>query len=526
MCAVVLLHVLPARPQQATAAQSVPQQTSQSDYSLKVNSQIVVLDVVVTDGKGKTVTNLSKDEFTVYEDKVPQVLTSVDLPRAHTAGPEGGAKIAINSTAELDRAEPDAPVSIIVLDELNTRFEDEAFARYSLKKYLNIQGDTLLQPTMLVAVNLSHVMVLRDYTTSKKEILSALDHHFTALPWQAGNNSWRGERFNAAFASLMQVAEASSGHPGHKNMIWIGRGFPSVNPLTLNAEESAGLKNAIETCTEMLRTSRVTLYTVDPAGLSAAPAAKDESGFYVEDPFGGQVDFDTMATATGGRSFYGRNDVDNLIAMSVRAGVDFYTLTYVPATVTQTAKDFRNIRVVLKEPGLHATTRVGYFAHPPALPPDLLANGKPSDRLRFDLTEAVDGIMVYDGVPLSVTRDKDMPNRFHLAVGAAELPWKVVGDHTQQADLTVLVMSFDRSGKVLSSDAKLFTVKRPQDAASGTRTPPAVNLSETVGTQPPAARLRFVVRVNGTGRIAAENFFLVDPGTLSRSSTGIDPKKR
>ncbi len=48
--------------------------------------------------------------------------------------------IPIHSTAELDRLEPNAPVTLIVLDEINTPFGDEAFARYSLKKFLDQQG--------------------------------------------------------------------------------------------------------------------------------------------------------------------------------------------------------------------------------------------------------------------------------------------------------------------------------------------------------------------------------------------------
>ena len=52
---------------------------------------------------------------------------------------------------------PDAPVNIILLDEFNTLFEDEAFARYSLKKYLEKQPDKLTTPTMLLAVGIDQV---------------------------------------------------------------------------------------------------------------------------------------------------------------------------------------------------------------------------------------------------------------------------------------------------------------------------------------------------------------------------------
>ena len=89
----------------------------------------------------------------------------------------------------------------------------------------------------------------------------------------------------------------------------------------------------IRDSTNALRDARVTMYTIDPAGINPAPIPTDENGFLADDPFGGNVDFEAMAQATGGKSYHGRNDVDHLIDGSVQAGIDFYTLSYVPAQV-------------------------------------------------------------------------------------------------------------------------------------------------------------------------------------------------
>ena len=59
-----------------------------------------------------------------------------------------------------------------------------AFARYSLKSWLEKQPSKLDTPTMLIAVTLEKFTVLHDYTQKKGEILEALDHHFAADPWQ------------------------------------------------------------------------------------------------------------------------------------------------------------------------------------------------------------------------------------------------------------------------------------------------------------------------------------------------------
>ncbi len=521
LAAILSIPAIPGGAQQTPTVQTSQQPGT---YSLQVNSQIVVLDVVVDNKKGEPVSNLTRDDFKIYENKIPQ--TTLSFEPAVKPSSRSAAPIPITSTADLDRQEPNAPVSIIVLDEVTTKFEDEAFARYSLKKYLNGQGDTLQQPTMLLAVNFHNMMVLRDYTTSRKEILDALDKHFAAYNWKALNGSWTSEQLNAAFASLIEVARATAGHPGHKNMLWVGRGFPSFRWDKLPFATQEALKAAIANCANILRDSRVTLYSIDPAGISAAPPAVDEDGFDVEDPFGGEVDFDTMAQATGGQAFHGHNDVDRLIDTGVNDGETFYTLTYKPTTVSQDPKDFRHIQVLLKDRSLRAVTREGYFSAAAPVPAALDAKGKPSAGLTFDINIAGEGLMVFDGLPLNIVRDPAAPDTFHLHVSASALGWTptAAGDG-QQSELTVFGASFDKKGKTLSRKAKLVTVQLPLLPAGVALDNRPVSVPVTLPTAPPAARLRIVVRSNANGKIAAQNIFLVDRKTLSDPATGLKAEK-
>jgi VWFA-related protein len=507
----LLCHAASA--QQSGAPQPAASGDQQGGYTLQVNARMVVLDVVVTDAKGQVVNGLTKDDFSVYEDKVPQSVVSLDRSAAYLPA----ANVAVNSTAELDKLEPDAPVNIIVLDELNTKFEDQAFSRYSIKKYLGLQGDTLQLPTMLVAVDVQHFMVLRDYTRSKKEILAALDHHFAGLPKDA---SWQGEQFNAAFSALMEVAQATAGHAGHKNMIWIGRGFPSIDPMNLPADVNDALQSAIQQCTNMLRDSRVTLYTVDPAGLSAEAPATDENGMYVDDPFGGQVDFNVMAAATGGKAFFGRNDVDNLIGTSARDGASFYTLAYRPSGVSDATKPFRSIRVVMKDPSLHAATREGYYTQAAGVPDAEDAKGKLSNRFIFDLSVASRSTMVYDAVPLTLTRDPVDHDKFQVGLPSADVEWETAGPQVLKASLAVLVESFDRKGKMLNHRVAMETVGVKEGPTPLMPAAARFSLDSVISTAPPAARIRIVVRVNRTGKIGADNFFLVDRKTLDDPEVG------
>ena len=194
-------------------------------YTITRNVRLVVLDAVVLDAKGNPVTDLQQSDFHITEDNDPQAIRDFEAPGRYTPPPS----VTIDSTADLDRLAPRAPVNIVLLDEFNTHFDDMAFARYSLKSWLEKQPAKLDTPSMLIAVTLEKFTVLHDYTQNKEEILKALDHHFVVDPWQLRNGSWLSERYSTALVSLRRVSEAVIGHPGHKTMIWVGRGFPTLN---------------------------------------------------------------------------------------------------------------------------------------------------------------------------------------------------------------------------------------------------------------------------------------------------------
>ena len=407
-CAILLTVILTAAlaaAQQPASEPKAPNGQQPNPYTLQVKAQEIVLDLVVTDAKGEPVTNLKRDDFQVYEDKVPQTIDSLTPPPSRTTP-----NPAIHSTAELDRVEPDAPVTLIVLDEINTRFQDEAFARYSVKRFLDSQGVTLEHPTLLAAVDLNRLTLLSDYTTSKQDLLSALDRHFTAYPWHTEGTSWQVEQFNASFMALLEVAEATAGHPGHKSLLWIGRGFPPFDPTALTAPQSHALKQVIEACTNALRDARVSLYTLDPAGVSTEPPVLDSDGF-ADDPFAQEVDFDAMARASGGHAFFGRNDVDKVIARSARDGASFYTLAYRPSVPRTDIVTFHNIRVVVKQPGLRAETREGYYSAAADAAP-AAATDKQPDLQRLNFAVAAESMMVYDAVHMSVEPVAGNPTSF------------------------------------------------------------------------------------------------------------------
>src|ERR1700733_3894054 len=92
--------------------------------TLKVQSQLVVLDVVVTDKSGNLVANLNRDDFQVSENGVRQEIRNFDSPHRVDTIPVTAPK------DKFGRENWDgAPLTMIVVDEMDTPFEETAYSR-------------------------------------------------------------------------------------------------------------------------------------------------------------------------------------------------------------------------------------------------------------------------------------------------------------------------------------------------------------------------------------------------------------
>ncbi|MGI4801732.1 MAG: VWA domain-containing protein [Janthinobacterium lividum] len=498
---------------------------NQSGYTLKLRSELVSLDVVVRNSKGELVRGLHRQDFSVTEGKVPQEIVSFDA--TYPALANGQPTVQINSTAELDRREPNAPVTILILDEITIGFADQYLARYAVEQYLRKQGNVLSQPMTLIARTISRTMVLSDYTTSKKQLLDSLNRHTVINDVRAGNANNNDLQMSAGFASLLEIAKATEGHAGHKNLVWIGRGFPTLDWEQMPPDQVDALRAAVERCMDLLRQARVTVSVIDPAGVQAPFGTTDESGIItLEDPFAQQVSFDTLAQATGGVSMHGRNDVDRLVGEAVAAGSEFYTLTYKPTIPAEDdPRKFRSIRVLLKNTALTATNREGYYPLAPSAAPapaPTKAAGKLAEGTVFDLASASSGMMVFDGIPLTLLRTETPTPEVRVAFPASSLHLALV-DGKLSGDITLITLSYDRNGKLLTKDGRVVSLHLAV-LDPGKTEERIVHLTTPIDEKLPIARMRIVVRSNTNGELGADNLFLVDPGTLRDRATGKKPQ--
>jgi VWFA-related protein len=479
-------------------------QESQPVTTLKLSTRIVVIDVVVTDKKGNVVLDKTRDDFTIVEDKLPQKIRSFEPPSAHVMPPD----VVVKNAGDLKKI-GDAPVTILVLDELNTRFEDMAFVRSAMVKYLNSQPPVLKQPTNLLLATNTRFVQMHDYTQDRDGLIDLIKHRMPEYPTKmmAGRGGAAAvERMAQGLASLEQIAQASSGTPGRKNVIWVGNGFPSADLVGLDTKTADTISAAIKQCTDMLLQSRITMYTINPTMNSTVTldvetpddltmAETDTGG----EPYAGTVQFSTFAPATGGRAFLSRNDINNEIAEGIAAGSNYYTLSYAPSNRTDDAAKYRNIRIVMKDPNLHATTRDGYY--PPtaatANPTIGEAPKQAKAQLQMDLSSAVNSAISYNG--LNLTAVKSGEGTYTVTVKAAGLDWTNADAKTERTEATVMAAWFGAKDKLLGHTAKELMATRA--AGTDPQSPGDVKFTLPAAIPANVARIRFIVRDAVNGRI-------------------------
>ena len=332
--ALCLLSLIGALKAQAPQTALPPQSPTTSDssrpqppgYQLTVKVSRVVLDVVVTDARGKPVEGLKRDDFKVLEDGVVQPLRFFDV---HTGPPAGSTQQALDlhlppdTFSNLPLAAPDKPVTILLYDMLNTPQAALPNARRALVNFIKnqksstriaifaltdrlhmLQGFTDDETRLMEAVDSkktkSSVSQLRVADTGDDAAsLLAADPASAALAQQApvsagdipvGADAVLAQLSNAeaqegAFllqqrleitvAAFSDIARFVSALPGRKNLIWMSGSFPSeVFPDSTQSTGSQNefnnavyLETDVRVAQEVLKESRVAVYPVDVRGL-------------------------------------------------------------------------------------------------------------------------------------------------------------------------------------------------------------------------------------------------------------------
>ncbi len=425
-----------------------------------MTARLVQLDVTVLDKNGKPVDHLSRSDFTIADGGELQTIHTFESFSPHTLALP--ASQIIHNTGELQRLAPNAPVTILVLDELNTEFADTAFARTSIRKYLQAQSAVLSQPTSLLIADDDGFHQQQDFTQDRDQLLGALVQIPASYPFgmmrTAGSREGIAIRFAQTLASLQQVAQATIGHTGRKNIIWIGRGFPALDLRNEPAAQAQLVEGAAERTVNLLQQAHITVFTIDPTlstkfatALNVDQTQTDPAAFAAEthdakNPFDGTISFNTIAPETGGRAVALTNDIDREISTSVTEGNEFYTISYVPTADVNAANPYRQIRIRVDRPGLTVVTRQGYFGSE-SNPPVARSEQQARKAEGFDLGAAITSDMTFTGLGIFAVSSQANVGSYIIQVNTRDIAWQAQTNGSTTAKLTLVAIALDGKRK-------------------------------------------------------------------------------
>jgi VWFA-related protein len=352
VCLTLGLAGLAAQPQRNVAsAPNSKSEPQQGTKTLHVTSRLTLVDVTVTDSKGRAVHGLKQSDFTILEDGKPQRIRNFQ---------EVGAEPPRASSAT-------RPRNILLLDGLNTApadatnaiqmsaaMGDQYWMQSEAAKYLK----SMPPGTQIAILSMGKTTeVLQDFTSDPELLSAAVDKMEVNLDGVGMNKEMmcaqQHTRNRMTLDSLKSIASSMSGVAGRKNLVWLTRGIPSITEAAASSclpDYSASLHQAYN----LLAAAQVAVY---PVGL--------DIGIDV-----GTMSMDSVAEATGGVAHYNSNDVAAGIASAIEDGSYYYSISYTPPSVASDGAH-HTIGVSLDRPGMHLVYRKGYYE-------DIAKNAKPA----------------------------------------------------------------------------------------------------------------------------------------------------
>ena len=404
--------------------------------TLSVTTRMVYVDVVVRDSHGQFVHGLTQQDFKVLEDGKPQQVASFDAhaftpapPAPTPTGPQAG-PLAFSNVAESGAVS--GSINILLFDLLNTAASDQVYARRQMLKFLRelppgqrvalfvlttqlqmLQGFTGSSDLLASAAKMldpKDFHILRSQTQQELEadnlqrmedVLGGRDPSGSVEHW--AEDQGREDAINAdnrarmTLAALAELARATSGYPGRKNLLWLAATFPTAvgawmdySPNPKGGEDlahtEASLLNIQETA-NLMASAQIAVYPISVLGTqiegvgaesngaaehSATGAIGHRMGTDLEGQFTGRQiehsNMENLAQATGGKAFFGSNDLAGALQQGIQEGSNYYTLAYYPQNPNWNGK-YRQIRVEMAQKGLSLAYRRGYYALPDAAAP-------------------------------------------------------------------------------------------------------------------------------------------------------------
>lgn len=395
------------------AQQSAP---PQPETVIRSQSDLVLVDALVTGKHDKPVLDLKQDDFHVYQDGEQQPITGFSTP-SESAGKSVSPRYLI-----------------LFFDATTVGLAEQKFAREAAVKFV----EQATQPNLYIAAEeyTGVARVMQNFTTDREMMAKAVTNFtFSQAVATLGETSTENFLF-----TLMDVCNSLAQVPGRKAVVLLSGGFPMSHLW----------QDELDAMIQAANKADVTFYPIDATGLTDVGNSANVSGgagrgeqMSVPATVGEEV-LDTMSKGTGGFTIVNSNDYLRALSKVADDLNESYTLGFVPPSSEEPGR-YHRIEVKVEGRGLKVRAREGYYESR-AL--DQLA-GKPiGNELLKDATGSEPG-----AIPVSMSAPffylKSGQARVNVAVGFPARALRLEKSNgVSKYELNVLGIAFRPDGSV------------------------------------------------------------------------------
>jgi VWFA-related protein len=511
-----------------------PQQDSQEAYTLRVNSDLVLTNIVVRDKKtGEVIRGLKASDFQVLENGKPQSIISFDFQSVDQAAPLNEATIngkAPNTImGNMNRNVTSQQLRnhrliVMFFDITSMQPEDLERAQDAARDYINKK----MQSADLVAVvSLDQSLSLdQDFTANKQQLLNAVNKYSgtQGAGFQSGATSTTNQvEDTTAFTpdeqeyndvntdrelfAFEDIAHSLAYINEKKSLLYFSGGIQRDG-----IENQASLHAAINASVR----ANMSIYSVDARGLEAISPLGDAStgslrgtsGYNgaalqnnLDSNFNTQEVLATLSSDTGGKAFLDSNDFSPAFQRIQQDTSAYYVIGFRSTNPVRDGR-YRRLTIKINQPNVKIEYRPGYYA-----PADYKHANKDErerqlqEQLASDL--AATDVEVYLQAYYFRNDNGSGTPRFYvpvsLIVPGSQIPFVKGGDRSK-ATLDIIGELKNTAGQDMAEIRQ--TVKLAIDDSQQVS---RKNIQYTTGFTLPLGKyhLKFVVRENQTGRMGS-----------------------
>jgi len=380
------------------AGQTQPAAPQTQQPTFKVQVDYVEVDALVTDRTGNFVRDLKKEDFQVLEDGRPQAITTfsiVDIPVERFQRPLG-AEFPVEPDVKSNERPFDGRVYVMIIDDWHTSFGRSERVKRAARQF--IQRNLGSNDLMAVVHTMGGSDAGQEFTSNKRLLLAAVDktmgnklrsataertdEYYRTRDLGLGGpikdpaEQERAYHARGTLDTLRSVADWFAGvHGRRKSILFFSEGIDyDISDVFSNQSASTIIDETREVIAAAAK-SNVSIYSIDPRGLTNLGDEEIEIAAYPDDPTLGisstslanelrlsQDSLRVLADETGGFAAVNRNDFSTAFDRIVLDNSSYYVLAYYPPTTDKRDGRFHKIDVRVSRPGLTVRSRKGYAA--------------------------------------------------------------------------------------------------------------------------------------------------------------------